>query len=153
MLKTEKDFSYSDLPEPHRERTKAILKSHPDVRSLISRNFKSLFLIIGIVSLQIIIAILLSGRQWWLALIAAYVIGAFANHALFVLIHECAHNLVLKGKTGNMIASIIADLANTIPAAISFRGYHLKHHAYQGNYDFDADLASRWEANITVVSS
>ena len=67
---------------------------------------------------------------------------------IYSSIHECAHNLVLKGKTGNMIASIIADLANTIPSAISFRGYHLKHHAFQGNYYLDADLASRWEAKL-----
>jgi sphingolipid delta-4 desaturase len=148
MSKPLKDFFYSDQPEPHRERTKAILKSHPEVRTLISRNSFSLELIIGIVLLQTIIAALLNGQPWWAALLAAYLIGAFANHALFVLIHECSHNLIVKGKTGNMIIGIIADLPNTIPTSISFRSYHLKHHAFQGNYDLDADLASRWEAKI-----
>lgn len=148
MSELVKNFSYSDLPEPHRERTKAILKSHPEVRQLISRNLNSFLLVIGIVALQVIIAILLSGQPWWLALIAAYLIGAFANHTLFVLIHECAHNLIFKKKNWNMIASIIADLPNTIPTAISFRSYHLKHHAFQGNYYLDADLASRWEAKF-----
>lgn len=148
MSKPQKDFSYSDQPEPHKERTKAILKSHPEVRTLISRNSFSLELTIGIVLLQTIIAALLSGQPWWTALLAAYLIGAFANHALFVLIHECSHNLIVKGKTGNMIIGIIADLPNTIPTSISFRSYHLKHHAFQGNYDLDADLASRWEAKI-----
>ena len=81
-------------------------------------------------------------------MIVAYAVGAFANHALFVLIHECAHNLIFKGKTANMITGIIADFAMVIPTAISFRGYHLKHHAFQGNYSLDADLASRWEAKL-----
>ena len=148
MSKMKKDYSYSELPEPHKERTKEILKTHPEVRKLILRNTNSIFYILGIVALQIFIAVLLSNRPWWLALIAAYLIGAFANHSLFVLIHECSHNLIFKNRTLNMIASIIADVPNTVPSAISFRGYHLKHHAFQGDYYFDADLASRWEAKL-----
>ena len=35
------DFQYSDLPEPHKERTKQILKAHPEVRNLIGRNLAS----------------------------------------------------------------------------------------------------------------
>lgn len=54
MSMMKKDFSYSELPEPHRQRTKAILKSHAEARGLISRNFTSFLLILGIVSLQII---------------------------------------------------------------------------------------------------
>ncbi len=148
MSKTKRDFSYSELPEPHKERTKEILKTHPEVRELISRNANSMFYILGIVALQIVIAVLLSNQPWWLALIAAYLIGAFANHSLFVLIHECSHNLIFKNRALNMIASIIADIPNTVPSAISFRGYHLKHHSFQGDYSLDADLASRWEAKL-----
>ena len=148
MTKTKRDFIYSDQPEPHKERTKSILKSHPEVRTLISRNPKSFLITLFVVGFQLALAILLSSQPWWLILIAAYVVGAFANHALFVLIHECAHNLIFKGKTANMITGIIADFAMVIPTAISFRGYHLKHHAFQGNYSLDADLASRWEAKL-----
>ncbi len=74
--------------------------------------------------------------------------GAFANHALFVLIHECAHNLVFKNKTANILSGIIADLPIIVPSSVSFRSYHLKHHSFQGDYDLDADLASRWEARL-----
>lgn len=152
MSKTKRDYSYSELPEPHKERTKEILKTHPEVRELISRNANSMLYIMGIVALQIVIAVLLSNQPWWLALIAAYLIGAFANHSLFVLIHECSHNLIYKNRTLNMIASIIADMPNTVPSAISFRGYHLKHHSFQGDYSLDADLASRWEAELVGAS-
>lgn len=142
------DFSYSDQPEPHKQRTKDILKAHPEIRKYIGRNPFSLAIIIFVVGMQLTIAYLLSGQPWWLMLIAAYLIGAFANHALFVLIHECSHNLIFKGKTLNIIASIIADIPNTLPSAVSFRSYHLKHHSFQGHYDLDADLASRWEAKL-----
>ncbi len=148
MLKREKDFKYSDQPEPHKERTREILKAHPEVRNLISRNRNSIYFIIGIVALQFTIALLLIGETWWIILLAAWLIGAFANHTLFVLIHECSHNLIFKNREANKLASIICNLPMSIPTAISFRGYHLKHHSYQGNYYLDADLSSRWEAKL-----
>lgn len=148
MLKLEKDFKYSELPEPHKKRTREILKAHPEVRSLITRNQNSIYLILGIAAMQITIAILLRGQPWWIVLITAWFVGAFANHTLFVLIHECAHNLIFKSRPANMAASILCDIPNAIPTAISFRSYHLKHHSFQGNYYLDADLASRWEAKL-----
>ena len=148
MKRKVKDFTYSDLPEPHRQRTKDILKSHPEVRNLISRNPYSFLIILFVVILQIAISYSIRNTSWWLTLIVAYIIGAFANHSLFVLVHEAAHNLIFKNKRLNFIAGIIADIPNIIPSSISFRSYHLKHHSFQGNYDLDADLASRWEAKL-----
>jgi sphingolipid delta-4 desaturase len=148
MSLAERDFVHSDTPEPHRERTKKLLQGHPEVRSLIGRNPLSALLILLVVGMQIVLAILLAGQSWLVALLVAYVVGAFANHALFVLIHECAHNLVFKNRTANILLSMLADLPNVVPSAISFRNYHLKHHAFQGNYDLDADLANRWEARL-----
>ena len=146
MQKGKKDFFYSDSEEPHRQRTKDILAKHPEVRNLIGRYPLSFVLIIGVVSLQLFLAFLLKDQLWWMALATAFFIGAFANHSLFVLIHESAHNLIFKNKQANYIAGILADLPNVVPSAISFRSYHLKHHSHQGNYYMDADLASRWEA-------
>lgn len=53
------DFQYSDLPEPHKERTKQILKAHPEVRELIGRNSLSAVLVIAVVSLQPVTAYLI----------------------------------------------------------------------------------------------
>lgn len=142
------EFSYSDQPEPHKERTKKILASHPEVRKLIGRNPFSFIIILLLVTLQLGIAYYLKDSVWWIVLITAYLIGAFANHTLFVLIHECSHNLVFKGKNLNILSSILADIPNILPSAVSFRSYHLKHHSYQGDYGLDADLASKWEAKL-----
>ncbi len=54
-------------------------------------------------------------QAWWLTLIAAFLIGAFANHALYVLIHEAAHNLIFKKREFKFIAGIIADIPNVVP--------------------------------------
>ncbi len=142
------DFSVSTTPEPHRDRTKALLRDHPDARELIGHNPFSFVLILLVVSLQTFLAWSLRGSPWWLILAVAYGAGAFANHALFVLVHECAHNLIFKKKIPNILAGIIADLPNVVPSSVSFRSYHLKHHAFQGDYRLDADIASRWEAKL-----
>ncbi len=152
-MEGKRDFYYSDEPEPHKIRTKTILKDHPEIREFIGRNPYSALLILGVVGFQAAIAILLKDQAWWLTLIVAFFVGAFANHSLFVLIHEAAHNLILKNRTLNQILSIIADIPNVVPSAISFRSYHLKHHSFQGVYELDADLASRWEAKFIGSSA
>ncbi len=148
MSVKQNEFYHSEDIEPHKQRTKEIITKHPEIRNLIGRNPFSFVLLLFIVSLQIILAIFLGSQPWWLILLTAYFIGAFANHALFVLVHEAAHNLIFKNRNLNYLAGILADFANVVPSAISFRGYHLKHHSFQGHYDLDADLASRWEARL-----
>ena len=142
------DFHYSDFPEPHKERTKQILKAHPEVRNLIGRNPVSAVITILVVTLQFMIAYLLADQSWWMTIIVAFFIGAFADHALFVLIHEASHNLIFKNRTLNTIFGIISDLPKVVPSYVSFKSYHLKHHSFQGDYYLDADLASKWEAKL-----
>jgi sphingolipid 4-desaturase/C4-monooxygenase len=142
------DFAYSETPEPHKERTRRLLQAHPEARKLITRNPFSAFLLMALVVLQFAIAYLVREEPWWVALLVAWCVGAFANHTLFVLIHESAHNLVMKSRWGNVLLGILADLPNAVPSSVSFRSYHLKHHSFQGHYDLDADLASRWEARL-----
>jgi sphingolipid delta-4 desaturase len=143
-----KDFQYSDQPEPHKQRTKDILKAHPEVREFIGRNPLSALIVVSVVLLQLAVAFLLREQSWWLALVAAFVIGAFADHNLFVLIHEATHNLIFKNRTLNTIFGIMADIPKVVPSYVSFKNYHLKHHSFQGDYYLDADLASRWEASL-----
>lgn len=144
----QKSFHYSESPEPHIARTKAILSKHPEIKSLMGRNPNTIYYIVGVVAAQIFIAYLLKDQAWWIVLAAAYLVGAFANHALFTLIHECTHNLIFKSKLANIWAGILCDLPNGFPSSVQFRKYHLKHHAFQGHYDIDADIPSKWEAKL-----
>jgi sphingolipid delta-4 desaturase len=141
-------FVYSASQEPHKNRTKEILKKHPEIRSYVGKNPYSFLFILGIVALQIALAFVLKDQSWWLILPAAYTIGALANHALFVLIHECTHNLIFQKRLWNMLASIVANLPIIVPSAVSFHRYHLKHHAFQGVYELDADIPDEWEARL-----
>jgi sphingolipid delta-4 desaturase len=90
----------------------------------------------------------LSGQSWWWVFGAAYLIGAFADHALFVLIHECAHKLIFKNRAANKMAGMIANIPLIFPSSVSFETYHLKHHSFQGVHELDGDLPNYWEAKL-----
>jgi sphingolipid delta-4 desaturase len=75
----------------------------------------------------------------------AICVGAFANHANFVIIHDAIHNCVFASPLANKWTAILADLPNAFPTAMGFRCYHIKHHSHLSAYDYDADIPSRWE--------
>jgi sphingolipid delta-4 desaturase len=142
------DFLHSKKSEPHRARTKKILKQFPQLRALIGKNPITIFAILGLVSFQVIAAWLLHEQSWWLIFAVAYFAGAFADHALFVMIHECTHQLLFKNRNANRWASMLANLPQLFPSAITFEKYHLKHHSFQGVHELDADLPNKWEARM-----
>jgi sphingolipid delta-4 desaturase len=141
-------FVYSEKSEPHRIRTKEILKQHPDIRKLIGKNPFTIFPILGLVTLQIVLSWFVADQSWWLVFGAAYLIGAFADHALFVMIHECAHRLLFKKPAINRLAGILANIPQIFPSSVSFERYHIKHHSFQGVHELDADLPNHWEAKL-----
>ena len=142
------DFTYSEKQEPHRIRTRQILQQHPEMRKLIGKNPNTIFVILGIVAFQVLMAWLLRDQSWWLVVGAAYLLGAFADHALFVMIHECAHHLLFKNRAANRWAGMIANMPQLFPSSISFERYHIKHHSFQGVHELDADLPNKWEAKL-----
>jgi sphingolipid delta-4 desaturase len=145
-------FSVSALPEPHRSRTKQILRDHPEVRQLIGKTPATIWIIAALVLLQVGLAALVSGGPWWLVVATAALLGAFANHSLFALIHESTHNLIFRRPGANILAGIFANLPQALPSSVFFQRYHLKHHAFQGVYELDADIPNTWEARLVGTS-
>jgi len=81
--------------------------------------------------------------------LTAYFLGAAANHALWVMIHDSTHNLVFKKPWANCLLQIVANFPIAFPgSSISFRKYHIMHHRYQGELGRDADLPSEFEAKL-----
>ena len=145
---TANSFRFSEVSEPHRVRTLQILKQYPDVKKLMGKNPLTIFAILGLVSGMIALSYLVKDSAWWIVLLAAYFVGAFFNHALFVMIHECSHHLLFKNKSMNRLAAIVSNLPHVFPSAISFERYHIKHHSFQGVHELDADLPDFWEAKL-----
>jgi len=144
----QQDFIHVSGPEPHRPRTRAIIASHPEVKSLIGKNPYTALIILACVGVQFILAYFLRDQSWWLIIAMAWLVGAFPTHTLFVCIHEAAHNLIFKRPRWNIYAGIFANLPSLIPSAIAFKSSHIKHHSFQGVHELDADLPSYWEARL-----
>lgn len=142
------DFNWSEDSEPHRKRTREIIRKHPEIRELIGRNPYTIFVIFLCVGIQLGLAYVLRDQSWWWVFPAAYLIGAFACHTLFVCIHECAHNLLFKNRTLNTLSGILANLPLVFPSSVSFQKYHIKHHSFQGVMELDADMPYKWEARL-----
>lgn len=152
MTKNPPRFLRSAEQQPHIERCREMIKKHPEIGQLIGRNPNTFLILLAIVGAQVAVAAWLGtlgfAQYWWLALVVAYLFGAFCNHSLYVIIHDATHNLIFKKRAWNKVAAIIADIPNGFPGAIGFTTYHLKHHAHMGDYSLDADLPSDWEARM-----
>lgn len=145
-----KSFNYCfvDTPQAHHERRKKIIKAHPEIKNLMGTNPQTFFFIILISFVQFGAAFLLLDAKWWEILVFSYLFGAFASHALFVLYHECTHDLVFKSATVNKLISVFIDCAIGIPSSMGFRKYHLLHHTHLGDPLLDPDVVSKSEAEL-----
>jgi sphingolipid 4-desaturase/C4-monooxygenase len=135
-------------PNPHIQRGKDIVRAHPEVKQYFGHYPLTGAVVVGVVGLQLAVAYLLRDSGWLLVLVAAYALGAYASHALFVLIHEAGHNLIAKTSTPNRLWGILCNVGQGVPTAISFRIFHGLHHSHLDEYDYDGDLAFRWEARL-----
>jgi sphingolipid delta-4 desaturase len=150
------DFFHSKEAQPHTQRSIEMLKKYPEIQKLIGRNPGTFLILVTLVSFQMVIAAFmgkLGFDYWWLSLLTAWFIGAFATNPLYVVVHEGTHNLIFKNKVLNRWCTILADLPNVVPGAIGFTTFHLKHHAYMGDEELDADLPTVLEARIVGNST
>jgi sphingolipid delta-4 desaturase len=132
----------------HRERRAEILRDRPEVKRLFGNSVRTAYFAAGVVAGQFTLAAAVADQPWWVVLIASYGVGAFASHYLNVVMHECAHNLVLRSTALNKAIAIFANLPALTPGAIPFRHYHLLHHRFLGRRGLDADVAMPWEVRL-----
>jgi sphingolipid delta-4 desaturase len=119
----EHDFFWTYTEEPHRSRRQAIIKAHPEVTKLCGPEPLTKYVVLFVVSLQVLCAYLLRNTPFlsWQFFLTAYVIGATANQNLFLAIHEISHNLAFKSASANRAIAVFANLPIGIPYSASFR--------------------------------
>ncbi|VVT46140.1 uncharacterized protein SAPINGB_P001066 [Magnusiomyces paraingens] len=145
-------FFWTYQEEPHRSRRKAIIKAHPQVTKLCGPEPLTKWVVLGVMLTQFTIAYYLtktntpffSFKFWALA----YVIGATCSQNLFLAIHEMAHGLGFKTRIHNQLFAVVANLPIGIPYAAGFGPYHLLHHKYLGDSQYDTDLPTVLEALV-----
>lgn len=144
------DYYWTDKKEPHTYRRKEILKRHPEVSKLTGPEPLTKYIILAVVSIQILCAYLLrnSAILSWKYLLTAYVIGGTANQNCFLAIHEMSHNLAFKKPVHNQLYSIFANLPIGVPYSAGFKPYHQLHHKLLGDEIYDTDLPTPFEAKF-----
>jgi sphingolipid delta-4 desaturase len=142
------DYIRVSYNEPHPGRGREVLAAHPEIRALAGPSPVTAIWTVLLVAAQFALALAVGGRAWYVWLPCAYIFGATIDHALWVLIHECSHNLVFRSRTANRIVAITANLPLVVPGAISFCKYHLLHHRHIGEIEFDAGVPGPIEARV-----
>jgi len=123
------------------------MKAHPEVSRLTGPEWRSKYIcLFALVLPQIWLSVVTADLPWLPYLAIAYVFGATITQALFLAIHELAHNLFFKSPLHNRLFSMVANWPIGIPYTIPFRGYHLEHHKFQGVDGVDTDVPSYFEA-------
>jgi len=147
--------SYSD--EPHKKRKLTILSKHPEIEELYGIEWRTKWMTLGMVVAQLLVGGyfgLTPTVPLWIVTLVAWIFGGTVTHSLAMVIHDCSHDLAAKSVLANRMIALLANVPNPVPAAMSFRRYHLDHHTYQGVDDVDADLPNwlelRWIKNITL---
>lgn len=142
------NFIWSDKDDPHSERRRLILKKYPEVTKLVGPEPLTKYIVIILVLFQIILGISIRNMNYysltfWLI---TYCIGATANQAIFLSIHEVSHMLAFKNINYNKILNIFSNFPIVIPYSITFHGYHIEHHKCQGYDGIDTDIPTLFEA-------
>lgn len=147
-----RDFVWTEMENAHTARRKAILRAHPQVAELQGHEWRSKYICASVVLLHLYSAWLAPSLSVPAFLAMAYFVGAVSAQALFLAIHEMAHNLFFRSVWQNKAFAIMANVPVAVPFAMAFRQFHLDHHRDQGVDGVDADLPVHSEAAMVSKS-
>jgi sphingolipid delta-4 desaturase len=147
-LDNSKAFYWSASDEPHASRRKAIVAAHPEIKKLFGPCHLTKYKVAASVAVQIASIHILQGAPLWLWAFCCYTLSGSINHMMTLAMHELSHNLGHKNKTVNRFLAIFANLPMGIPAAASFKRYHLEHHRFQGEDIIDVDIPTMLETQL-----
>lgn len=112
----------------HRERARSMIQAHPEIKTLFGHSPLSAVCCLGMAGLQLGVAAAVSYYPWWVAIVAAYCVGALVNITLFQLAHECDHLLVFKSRTMNRYLFMLTSIPMFLSAHHTWWIEHIAHH-------------------------
>ncbi len=116
----------------HRERARAILRAHPEVRQLFGCYLPTALWCVVMAGSQVALAVGVSHAPWWALIAVAYFAGALINISLFQLAHECDHNLVFKKTLWNRYLFTLTSLPMFLSGHHTWWVEHIVHHNDMG---------------------
>jgi len=153
IVSSREDFFWSQDDEPHAKRKVEILKTHPEIKELFGFEWRTKYMVLASVCLQVFVAWLTVDWDWVPYLAAIYVVGATVNHSLFLAIHELSHGLGAKTILQNRCIAILANCPIGIAYCITFKPYHMEHHRCQGHDGVDTDIPTWLEAKLITSTA
>lgn len=149
------DFIWEKSDEPHRVRRKAILNKYPEIKKLYGHDPNLKYKVVVAVVTQFALAYYFRNQfsekrssSWTLFFAVTWAIGGTLNHMCTMALHELSHNLGFKLPKHNRWFAWFANLPLGVPAAVSFKRYHIDHHKYQGVDGIDVDIPTVLEGRI-----
>lgn len=145
---SEKEFFQSQDNEPHAKRRKIILEKYPEISKLFGNDVRVVPVVVVILFSQLFLAYFSKYFSWPVFVAIAWVYGGAASHALSLMTHEVAHNLVFESPQLNEYFGMFCNIGMGFPSSTMFKRYHMEHHQFQGDKDKDVDIPSRWEGDF-----
>ncbi|XP_054265802.1 sphingolipid delta(4)-desaturase DES1-like [Macrosteles quadrilineatus] len=144
------DFEWTYTEEPHASRRKEILEKYPEIKKLFGYDPNFKWIVTAMVITQFAMFFVMKDQSWLMIFLVAYCFGGVINHSLMLAIHEIAHNLAFghSRPLANRLLGIFANLPIGLPFSVTFKGYHLEHHRYQGDEKLDTDIPTYVEAKL-----
>ena len=143
------DFIWSSTDEPHASRRKAMIKAHPELKELMGHEWRTKYIVVVVMALQLYLAYYLRNDTWSLKFwLISYAVGGTLVQILFLANHETSHNLAFKKFHHNKLFGIFTNIPMLIPYFMYFKQYHNEHHKYQGVVGVDTDLPTKLEARL-----
>lgn len=142
------DFHWVETDEPHATRRRLILEKHPEIATLITKEPRTFWIVLGIVIAQLISAWVVKDLHWGWLLLWAYVFGGTVNHSLQLAVHEISHNTVFESEIANKLTGFLGNTVTGFPSSITFRRYHMDHHRFQGVDGIDTDVPTMAEVRF-----
>jgi sphingolipid delta-4 desaturase len=142
------DFVYVNTDEPHSVRRKQILEKYPEIEKLFGYDMRPAPFVVAIVASQLALAYY---QQFWsfpVVFLVAWIYGGAASHSLSLMTHEISHNLVLPTPSMNELFGIFCNCGMGIPSSTVFKKYHMEHHQFQGDREYDQDIPRPWEGKV-----
>lgn len=148
MKVTKTSFTRVGTDEPHRTRRSEILAKHPEIKELYGPDIRLFPSILAIASVQLSLAVYAVSLPVWQWILLSYTIGGTLTHWLSLGNHELSHNLCFKTTFYNELLGMVANCAQALPSAVTFKKYHLEHHYFQGAESIDMDVPTEWEGRV-----
>jgi sphingolipid delta-4 desaturase len=145
---TKVSFTRVGTDEPHRSRRSEILAKYPEIKQLYGPDIRLFPCILAITAVQLSLAVWSVNLPTWQWILLSYSVGGTLTHWLSLGNHELSHNLCFKTTLYNELLGMVANCAQGLPSAVTFKKYHLEHHYSQGVDTIDMDLPTEWEGRV-----